>query len=93
LFMAGIAYYILLHILIRLHGKESLIAKAIGGDRKGILSVVIYAASIAISFWYPSIGLILNASVATMWLIPDPRIEKLLYNKNGNEEMQDNAAL
>lgn len=86
LFMAGFAYYILLHTLIRLHGKQSLLARAIGGDRKGILSNVIYAIGITLSFASPEIGLILYTAVAAMWLIPDPRIEKLLYSKEINKE-------
>jgi uncharacterized membrane protein len=84
LFMAGLAYYILLHTLIRLHGKDSLLARAIGSDNKGIISNVIYATGIAISFTSPSISLTLYAAVAAIWLIPDTRIEKLLYN-NDNE--------
>lgn len=86
LFMAGVAYFILLHTLLRLHGKDSLLAKAIGNDRKGMISVVIYAFSITASFWTPATGLILNAAVAAMWLIPDPRIEKLLYNNKDKNE-------
>src|SRR3954452_20474706 len=86
LFMAGLAYYILLHTLINLHGKNSLLAKAIGGDSKGIISNVIYAVGIAISYVSPSISLILYASVSAMWLIPDRRIEKLLYNKDSKIE-------
>jgi len=86
LFMAGFAYYILLHTLIRLHGKQSLLARAIGGDRKGILSNVIYAIGITLSFASPEIGLILYTAVAAMWLIPDPRIEKMLYSKEINKE-------
>jgi len=69
--------------LIRLHGKDSLLARAIGGDIKGILSNVIYAIGIGLSFIAPSIGLILYTAVTAMWLIPDTRIEKLLYNKDG----------
>jgi uncharacterized membrane protein len=86
LFMAGLAYYILLHTLISLHGKDSLLAKAIGGDSKGIISNVIYAVGVALSFVSSSISLILYASVAAMWLIPDTRIEKLLYSKDGEIE-------
>jgi len=86
LFMAGFSYYILLHTLIRLHGKDSLLARAIGGDRKGILSNVIYAIGIAVCFVAPAISLVLYAAVAAMWVIPDPRIEKLLYSKELKNE-------
>ena len=86
LFMAGFAYYILLHTLIRLHGKDSLLARAIGSDRKGIISVTVYAIGIAISFVAPGIALTLYAAVAGMWLIPDTRIERMLYSKERHNE-------
>jgi uncharacterized membrane protein len=89
LFMAGFAYYILLHTLIRLHGKDSLLAHAIGGDKKGIVSIIVYAVGIILSFTAPAISLILYAAVAAMWLIPDPRIEKLLYNKKEKNNYQE----
>jgi uncharacterized membrane protein len=76
LIMAGIAYYILSHCLIGLHGKESSFAKALGRDSKGIISVVVYAVGIALSFVHPMIGFWVYAIVAVMWFIPDKRFEK-----------------
>ncbi len=76
LLMAAIAYYILAHALIRLHGDASPIAMAIGKDGKGILSVVIYLAAIPLSFVNIWIALALYIAVAMMWLVPDKRFEK-----------------
>src|SRR5476649_2148573 len=39
LFMAGIAYYILAQCLVRLHGQDSTLGKAVGKDVKGKISV------------------------------------------------------
>ncbi len=78
LLMAGIAYYILAHALINLHGKNSTLAAAIGKDQKGIISVVIYAVAIVFSFVNAWIGLTLYTLVAAIWFIPDRRIEKKL---------------
>ena len=78
LLMAGVAYFILARILVVEHGKDSALARAIGRDYKGIASVVIYAAAIAISFWNSWIACGLYVAVAIMWLIPDPRIEHAL---------------
>lgn len=75
LFMAGTAYYILVLTLKPLHAKESLLAKAIGKDFKGKLSVVIYTAGILSAFINPYIALAFYFSVAAMWFIPDKRIE------------------
>ena len=74
--MAGIAYFFLAHCLASLHGKDSTISAALGNDRKGKLSVVIYAIGIGLSFINPWLGLAMYALVAVMWFIPDKRIEK-----------------
>jgi uncharacterized membrane protein len=76
LFMAGMAYYFLLHSLIRIHGTDSLLATSIGNDFKGIISVVIYAVSIILTFINSWISLALYCCVAIIWFIPDKRIEK-----------------
>ena len=67
--------------LIRLHGKNSTIAKAIGKDRKGIISEVFYLAGIVLAFINPWIGLSCYFVVTSIWLIPDRRIEKKLANE------------
>ena len=75
--MAGVAYYILAHCLTAVHGKDSTLAKAIGKDKKGIISVILYIAGIACSlFIHPWIGFSIYVIVAAIWFIPDRRIEK-----------------
>ena len=76
LLMASIAYYILARSLIKLHGKNSILGLAIGKDKKGIVSTVIYAVAISLAFINSSVSLFLYALVAAIWLIPDKRIEK-----------------
>ncbi|MBI3776577.1 MAG: DUF1211 domain-containing protein [Gammaproteobacteria bacterium] len=78
LMMAGTAYWILAHAIISTEGKDSLLAKAIGKDRKGNLSVVLYAAAIPLAFVNQWIAQGLYVAVALMWLVPDRRIEKAL---------------
>lgn len=78
LFMAGIAYYMLARCIINLHGKTSTLALAVGKDRKGIISVVLYALGIGFAFLSPKISLVLYMFVAATWLIPDRRIEKIM---------------
>jgi uncharacterized membrane protein len=74
--MAGVAYYILTIILIRHHGPESTLRAAVGSDVKGMMSVLIYAVAIVVSFANRWVSLALYVAVALMWLVPDPRIEK-----------------
>ena len=81
LMMAGVAYYILAHTLISLHGKDSTLARAFGKDHKGIISVVIYVIAVPLAFLNSTITLCMYAMVAAMWLIPDRRIEKRIIQK------------
>jgi uncharacterized membrane protein len=76
--MAGCAYYILARILAAHHGPDSKLAKALGKDFKGIVSLVIYAAAVAIAWLSPAIAGSLYALVALMWLVPDRRMERAL---------------
>ena len=78
LLLSAVAYYLLVKALIRRHGKNSLLAKAIGDDYKGKISVVFYVTALAVVFVRPWIALGIYVLVAVIWLIPDRRIEKVL---------------
>jgi uncharacterized membrane protein len=75
---AGVAYYILAHVLISHHGRDSALAKAFGRDWKGKLSVAIYAAAIPLSFVNSALACGLYVLVAVIWLVPDRRIERIM---------------
>jgi TMEM175 potassium channel family protein len=81
LLLAGFAYTILAHALVSYHGKDSVLATALGRDFKGKLSLVLYAAAIPLSFRHSSLSCGLYVLVAVMWLIPDRRIEKVLSER------------
>jgi len=78
LLCAGIAYFILTRVLLATHGHDSLLAKALGSDFKGKISVVLYLAAVALAFVQPWISLAIYVLVALMWLVPDQRFERLL---------------
>ena len=73
--MAGIAYYFLAHHLTDIHGKDSEFAQALGSDRKGKLSIAIYAIGVGLCFIHPLAGLSMYFLVAGMWFVPDKRFE------------------
>jgi uncharacterized membrane protein len=75
---AAIAYYILVRALIARHGRDSALARAIGNDFKGRLSLALYAVAIIVASRVPLVSSALYAVVAIMWLIPDRRIERAL---------------
>jgi len=76
LMMCGSAYYVLTLTLIAVHGRNSAIAKALGTDLKGKLSVVIYLIALGLAFIETWLSLALYAVVALIWIVPDRRIEK-----------------
>jgi uncharacterized membrane protein len=77
--MAGVAYYALSRVIIATDGREdSTLGRAIGSDRKGVLSLVLYAFAIPLAFVQPWIAGCLFVTVSIMWLIPDRRIERVL---------------
>ena len=80
LLFSAVAYYILVRSLIAHHGKGSTLAKAIGDDFKGKISLVFYAAAIPLAFVYSWVALGLYILVAVMWLVPDRRIERIFSN-------------
>lgn len=76
LMMCGIAYTILTLSIIRIHGKDSELANAIGSDTKGKISVAGYLVSIPMAFFYPWVSGAIFILIAAMWFLPDRRIEK-----------------
>jgi len=76
LLAAAIAYVILQNAIIRAQGEGSVLKAAIGGDWKGKISPVLYAAGIIASFLVPWLAQILYVAVALIWLVPDRRIER-----------------
>ena len=81
LLMAAIAYYILERAIIAREGHDSLVAQAVGGEWKGIISFVLYIAAIPLAFVSPWIAAGLYVFVALLWLVPDPRIARKLENR------------
>jgi TMEM175 potassium channel family protein len=83
---AACAYTVLTRALLRTHDKESLLARGVGTDTKGKISLVIYLSAVALAFLSPWIACALYVLVAAIWLCPDPRFERLL--KQAREEIR-----
>ena len=78
LLACALAYTILVRVIIAGHGPQSALAKAVGSDRKGNISLAAYSLAIAVATFNPWISCALYAAVALMWLVPDRRISKVL---------------
>lgn len=78
---AAIAYFILQRLIIKDHGKDSILSKALGNDLKGKISPILYVLGIITTFFNVWISGAIFVLVAIIWLIPDSRIEKALQNE------------
>ncbi len=74
----GAAFWLLTKALVRRHGADSTLAMAIGSDRKGLVSLVCYGASIPLAFVSTTISCALFVAVAVIWFVPDRRIERVM---------------
>jgi uncharacterized membrane protein len=78
LLMPGFAYRLLVSAIIREHGPDSDIARAIGSDFKGYASLILYLAAIFLAFVNTALSYLLFVAVAVMWLVPDKRVEGIV---------------
>lgn len=85
LFMCAVAYSLLVRRLIAHHGKNTTLADAIGDDRKGKISIVLYLAGVGLAWFAAWLGFMVYVGVAVMWLIPDRRIEHKVIEEEREE--------
>ena len=76
LLAAAIAYTLLVRSLIAREGSESMLAEAVGRDRKGKISALLYAIAIPIALIAPWVSFAIYTLVALAWFVPDLRIER-----------------
>jgi uncharacterized membrane protein len=79
--MGGFAFIVFTRALTDQHGKESTLAKAIGKDRKGTLSAILYVIAIPLALWKPILALLIYVTVAIIYFAPDRRIENSISKK------------
>jgi uncharacterized membrane protein len=85
MWLAGIAYSILVRAMIAHHGQDSVLAEAIGDDRKGIRSLYLLTAAVPLAFVSAWISIALFAAVVMIWFAPDHRIESQMTRQRSDE--------
>jgi uncharacterized membrane protein len=78
LVLCSIAYILLERAIIKYNGPSSKLARAVGSDRKGTISLMIYVLAIPLAFVRPWIAIVLYVAIAMIWFIPDRRIESMV---------------
>jgi len=77
--MSAVGYLWLQHEVIRVNGgPESRLARALGRDWKGRLSLIGYFLGTPLAFVHPLIAVAIYVIIAGVWLVPDRRIEHRL---------------
>ncbi len=82
LLMPAISYSLLQQTILRQHGSASLLARALGRDVKGKISPALYSVGVPLSFFHPSLAVVIYVLVALVWLVPDSRIETAVREKD-----------
>ena len=89
LLCAAVAYFILTRVLLKQHEPDSTLARALGRDFKGKISVVLYLIAIPLAFVSAWIACAVYAAVAIVWLVPDRRIERTIERHEGGEHSRE----
>ena len=78
LLLSALAYWLLQAAILATQGRDSLLGRALGSDRKGKATLVILVLAIACAFWVPLLSAALCGVIDVIWLVPDRRIERAL---------------
>jgi uncharacterized membrane protein len=78
LLIAALAYNLLEQAIIAAQGRDKDLAAALGHRLKEIISVVLYAAAIAVAFVATWASYVLVVSSIALWLLPDRRLGREL---------------
>lgn len=76
--MAAIGYSLTERAIIACGGRESVVARAVGSDLKGKISLGLYALAIPLAFVLQWLSIALYILVILLWLVPDRRIERIV---------------
>jgi uncharacterized membrane protein len=71
---SGVAFTILIMMIVRADGRTSPVATALGQSIKPWTSIALYAGGVVLAYFDPWISYALYAAVSVMWFIPDRRL-------------------
>jgi uncharacterized membrane protein len=74
----AIAFMLLTLALLAIHESGSQLAQAIGSDRKGRISLMLYILALALAGVFPWGSIAIFVAVAFIWFLPDRRVERVV---------------
>lgn len=75
--MASVGYQLLVRAIIASHPGNAAVARAIGRDMKGRMSIAFYALAVGLTFVNPAIALAIYLGIILLWFVPDRRMERI----------------
>lgn len=78
---AALSYQALERELVRAEGDKSAVKRAVGGGAKELVSFGLYVAAIPAAFVSPWISVAIFVGVSCLWLVPDRRFERQLFER------------
>lgn len=76
--MAAIGYELTERAIIARNGRDSAVARAVGGDRKGWGSIGLYALAVPLAYVSRWAAIAVYVAVIGLWFVPDRRIVRAL---------------
>ena len=84
LLAAAYSYLALQRAIVVANGAAAApLVRAVGADRKGLVSRLMYMTGVVAAFWRPWIAWTMYVAVALLWFVPDRRIERVLLQEEG----------
>jgi len=83
LVMSAVSFTLLQKAILLHHGPQSRLAKAVGGNAKGKLSLALYLSSVPLAFVNQWLSDAIFVAVALLWLVPDRRLEAPHHHQHG----------
>lgn len=77
LIMPAIAFTLLVRAIIAVPNQPRALAEAIGRDIKGYVSIVAYVVAVPVALYLPPVAVAIYIGVAAIWIVPDPRFERV----------------
>jgi uncharacterized membrane protein len=82
LLLAAFSYMLLQHEILKQHSFDSDFVVAMGRDFKGKISLLLYLIAIVVAYLNSWVSCFFFVLVATIWFVPDRRIERVLSSKS-----------
>ena len=84
LLACGGAYWLLQSAILATEGRDSVLGRALGSDRKAKATLTILVVAVACALWVPLLAAALCGVVDVLWVIPDRRIERALAEEGSD---------